>query len=199
MTPYLFIVAAWLVFGVLHSLMASKRVKEWVRLKMVSFYHYYRLLYNLLALLTFGLVLGAHRSAPAEYLWVPYGWMSYLGATVILLGLVVIGMAVRQYDLSEFTGLDVFRKSHASSASSLIRSGILRYVRHPLYSGTILISIGLFLFTPTISNSLLALFTMLYIRIGIYFEEKKLIDTYGETYQHYQRQVPMLWPLPRRS
>lgn len=194
MTPYLSIIAAWILFGVLHSLLASKPAKEWARLRMAHHHHLYRLLYNLLALLTFGLVLYAHRAAPADYLWTTPGWLSYLGAAVIFMGLVIVGLAAWQYDLREFTGLDVFRRGHSSS--SLIRSGVLRYVRHPLYSGTILVSIGWFLSAPTISNGLLVVFTTLYIRIGIYFEEKKLIDTHGEAYLHYQKQVPMLWPFP---
>jgi protein-S-isoprenylcysteine O-methyltransferase Ste14 len=35
----------------------------------------------------------------------------------------------------------------------------------------------------------------IYLFIGIYFEEKKLIEVFGEKYEKYQQDVPMLIPL----
>ncbi len=34
----------------------------------------------------------------------------------------------------------------------------------------------------------------LYVRIGIYFEEKKLVKEFGDIYNKYKLQVPMLIP-----
>jgi protein-S-isoprenylcysteine O-methyltransferase Ste14 len=34
----------------------------------------------------------------------------------------------------------------------------------------------------------------IYLFVGIYFEEKKLIEVFGEKYKKYQHDVPMLIP-----
>jgi protein-S-isoprenylcysteine O-methyltransferase Ste14 len=39
--------------------------------------------------------------------------------------------------------------------------------------------------------------TTAYILIALRFEERDLIDTLGEAYLDYRKQVPMLVPLPR--
>jgi len=72
--------------------------------------------------------------------------------------------------------------------------GILRYVRHPLYLGMILALFGVLVYQPTWANLIFLLAASLYIRIGIYFEERKLIGEFGELYRHYRRRVPMLVP-----
>jgi protein-S-isoprenylcysteine O-methyltransferase Ste14 len=44
------------------------------------------------------------------------------------------------------------------------------------------------------------LFWSLYMYIGSFHEERRLIHEFGETYRAYQRQVPRLFPrLPLRS
>jgi methanethiol S-methyltransferase len=199
MYSYWSIVLAWLLFGSLHSITASPPVKAWFERRLGRLYQYYRLLYNLVALGTFWVVLASHRNAPVNYLWVPGRAEQLAGITVLVVGLVVLWLAVRQYDMREFTGLDVFWKNPPTYAPQLKQGGILGYVRHPLYSGTILVVVALFIINPTISHGLMVVFTTLYIRVGIYFEERKLIQTFGSSYQYYQKRVPMLWPLLRHK
>jgi protein-S-isoprenylcysteine O-methyltransferase Ste14 len=53
---------------------------------------------------------------------------------------------------------------------------------------------GYFLTLPLPSTLLMVVVLSLYIRIGIYFEEQKLIQEFGEQYETYRKKVPMLWP-----
>jgi protein-S-isoprenylcysteine O-methyltransferase Ste14 len=71
-----------------------------------------------------------------------------------------------------------------------------RYIRHPIHAGTI---IGLWA-TPSMSNThlLLSIGMTLYIFIGLRFEEKDLIKTFGERYKNYIDSTPMLIPFTKK-
>jgi methanethiol S-methyltransferase len=72
---------------------------------------------------------------------------------------------------------------------------LYRYVRHPLYTGLLLS----FWCVPlmTAGRLVFALGSSAYILIGIAFEERDLIQQFGERYRRYRTEVGML--LPRRS
>lgn len=74
---------------------------------------------------------------------------------------------------------------------------LYRLVRHPLYLGFLMV----FWATPdmTAGHLLFALLSTVYILIGVHFEEKDLVDLFGERYQRYQQSVAMLVPLTKRK
>ena len=91
------------------------------------------------------------------------------------------------------------RQGFGSSAREpVLRTPLLyRWVRHPLYFGTLLA----FWSAPTMSLGHLlfsALFSV-YILIGVRHEERDLVRLFGEAYRSYQAAVPMLIPIPRRT
>jgi protein-S-isoprenylcysteine O-methyltransferase Ste14 len=70
-------------------------------------------------------------------------------------------------------------------------------VRHPLYTA----GLAFIWFTPLMTVNLLVLNIGLtvYIVIGAYFEERKLLREFGPAYAEYQRRTPMLVPGLRGS
>lgn len=82
----------------------------------------------------------------------------------------------------------------ASAPAELKIEGIHRYVRHPLYSGTILFVAGLFFVFPTLGNLIAVVLLIGYVLLGIVFEEKKLMKEFGENYKDYKLKVPGLIP-----
>ena len=74
----------------------------------------------------------------------------------------------------------------------MIERGLYRYVRHPLYT----LSILFIWLTPVLTWNALALNigVTLYMVIGSYFEERKLLDAFGEEYAGYRQRTPMLVP-----
>jgi protein-S-isoprenylcysteine O-methyltransferase Ste14 len=80
----------------------------------------------------------------------------------------------------------------------LLKDGIYRVVRHPRYlsAGLAVIANALFVDYVGVYVLILLLFPLGYPMLV--FEERDLIDRFGEEYRQYQREVPQLLPrLPR--
>lgn len=78
--------------------------------------------------------------------------------------------------------------------SGFVQEGVFRLVRHPMYTGSML----LFLSFVILSYSILALGVWVFICVFYYFvskhEEKLLYLKLGQTYQNYKNEVPMFIP-----
>ena len=98
---------------------------------------------------------------------------------------------VLQTDTLSFIGLRQLVESD-SKPGTLVTSGLYRFVRHPLYSAGLL-----FLWlTPTMTVNQLTVYicATIYIFIGAYFEERKLLREYGAVYAEYKSVTPMIIP-----
>ena len=69
---------------------------------------------------------------------------------------------------------------------------LYKFVRHPLQSG---ILIGVWASpTMTATHCMLSAGLSIYVMVGLFFEEKSLVDEFGDQYREYQRRVAMLIP-----
>lgn len=179
----------WLSYGLLHSLMASSQIKRWSDDNLGLNGRYYRLLFIVIAFLSVFAPLFYHLTLPSTQLWPLGTFQKLMGAVLATSGVFIIKRAFGNYSLSSFIGL-----KKEESDPILITNGLQSKVRHPLYTGTLMFFWGWFIFSNSSSNLALALAMHAYTLIGIVWEERKLVETFGEAYIDYQKRVPKLWP-----
>lgn len=192
MKPEIILVLLWLAYGIVHTLLASHIVKSFFTKLLGSFSKYYRLTYNGLAILLILPILKYQISIPSQLLLEKSLFNQILGGLMMTSGLFLTYKALTSYDLAEFIGIQ--SSQHPPKFSTFKKDELLSVIRHPLYLGILVFLWGWFGFSGLLSSLLTALSLTIYIRIGIYFEEKKLVQQFGKSYQDYQKEVPMLIP-----
>lgn len=176
----------FLLFALLHSLLAVPRVKE--KLRQLP---WYRLSYNVLSLILLGWMMMAWQSTRVLYL-VP-GIGNLLMQALQFLSLLAMLVCLRQTGLKSFLGL----QREERDGDELCTSGCYALVRHPLYA----LSLLFFLLNPVMTTRWLTLTILgtLYMLFGAALEERRLLLKHGERYARYQRSVPFLLPRFRRT
>ena len=182
----LFSLAIW---GVIHSFLASHFVKGMISLK-AGGADFYRLAYNLFAAVSFLPILYLMRTLPDQPVYQvhsPWNLVMFGGQ---LLAMLMLFVAFLQTDSLSFVGLRQLFEKEKSGA--LVTRGLYRMVRHPLYTFSLLF---IWLTSSMSQNSLTVYIgATLYVLIGTYFEERKLLRDFGEAYAEYKRRTPMLIP-----
>ena len=176
------------MYFILHSLLAAEPVKHWFQSSFGISRQVYRIAYNLFNL--FGLVslLWFHDHTNSTLLFPGTIISAVLGVLITMVGLVLMILSAREYHLPSFLG---FKKE---THMPLQVKGLHRYVRHPLYSGTLLFFIGICIAFPFYKNWILLLLMIVYLFIGMRLEEKKLINVFGDEYKSYMKRVKRLIP-----
>ncbi|PHN07941.1 methanethiol S-methyltransferase [Flavilitoribacter nigricans] len=192
------------IFAIQHSVMARKGFKKWWTQVIPDPIE--RSTYVLFSSLVLILLI---------WKWQPMGgviwslsspFLSGLLVAVSLLGYTLILASSFMIDHFDFVGLrQVWRYFRNQSYEPLkfTTAYLYKYVRHPLYLGFI---IGAWA-TPVMTTTHLtfAVIITAYTLVGIYFEEKDLVNFHGKVYSNYQSRIPKLIPgfrkkeLPRET
>ena len=192
-SSFLWILLACALYGALHSLLAGHRAKEFARRQFgPADARYYRLFFSLQGAVTvLPIFILAWRLPDAEIYRIPTPW-SLFTLLLQILALVGLYVGVSQTGALKFLGLDALFPSTNTGSVQLVTGGLYRWVRHPLYTCSLL----LLWLVPTMTWNLLALAIGLtvYILIGIIFEESKLLREFGPAYAEYRRRTPGLIP-----
>lgn len=181
---YGLLVLAWFAFGLTHSLLASKKVKDSLGLSDLN----YRRAYNLQSIILLLAILLYGATIEPTYFLENSQANKAIGLMFATFGYLLLKLAFKQISLAAFLGFKVEEKKE------LITTGIYARVRHPLYTATILVLIGFLIFSPNYTNAVHASCVILYIVIGALFEERRLERVFGEAYKSYKKKTPFLIP-----
>ena len=187
------------IFAVQHSVMARQWFKRaWTRLVPPPIERSTYVLFASLALLLLfwkwepmGGVLWSVEKPTAR---ITLQGLSLAGWVIVLISTFLIN----HFELFGLRQVYLHLKGREYTPMSFKTPTLYNYLRHPLYFGLVLA----FWLTPvmTVAHFVFALSTTSYILIGIQLEERDLLHFYGDAYQAYRSQVPMLFPwLPKKK
>jgi len=178
------------MFYTIHSVLASLSVKHWIGLFLPYIFKFYRLFYNFISITSLVGVLIFQVSIPVILLIDTPFWLRVISVIFLVSGIIVMILAFNNYPLTEFIGF----KREQEAFSKLSIQGINQWVRHPLYSGILLGIIGFVFWEISLRGVISAFALLIYVVIGIYLEEQKLVAVFGEEYIQYQKRVKKLIP-----
>lgn len=172
--------ALFTVFAAHHSLFARDHVKAWMAAIVPD--RLIRSVYVWTASLLLALVVVAWRPVGGD-LYRAGGWTRYGHTLIQLAGIALIARSVRVIEALELAGI-----RSGGRPGALQTAGPYRFVRHPLYSGWMLIVFGAAHMTG--DRAAFAAMTTLYLLMAMPWEERSLERTFGDAYAHYKRRVP---------
>jgi protein-S-isoprenylcysteine O-methyltransferase Ste14 len=186
------LVAAWCF---LHSAMISISVTEYLKRNLGPAFRFYRLFYNVVAVITLVPVVVFADSVRTQPI---FSWDGYLRIVqVALLGTAALlfFLGARHYDARQLLGIKQIREGTSdkaiTSSGKLDTSGVLGMIRHPWYAGGMLL---VWARPLDVSVIIVNIILTAYLLIGTLLEEKKLVREFGEEYRAYQARVSMFIP-----
>lgn len=200
----LLIIFLFALFAISHSFLASRKLKKTLAKKIGKKVAFYRLFYNISAIIFFAAV---YTLAPEPDLIIydlqyPFDIITFALQILSLVGLV---WAVSQIDLKEFLGISQINRylrgeynaEDLDQKQTFNITGASKFTRHPIYLFCILF-LGL---RPTMSLFYMIMFIccVIYFYVGSFYEERKLVEIFGNDYKSYQKKVPRIFPIKLRS
>jgi methanethiol S-methyltransferase len=183
--------AAWIVYCVLHSILASGKVKRTAQQWLGKAYRYYRFGYTVFAFIGLVAILIYQVAIDSPLMFESGLAVKLAGAVFAAVGAAMVMLNIIKYFM-QLSGVKWLTKTDVDV--KLERRGLHGYVRHPLYLSTFLFIWALWMVYPYLSLLIANIIITLYTLIALKFEEEKLIAEFGEEYRMYQREVPMILP-----
>jgi len=175
-TGYLSLSLLVIAWCVLHSAMISASVTEYLKERLGPKFRFYRLFFNLIAVLTLIPVALFAYSMQTQMIFSWNGYMRIGQVTILGIAVLLFFLGGRHYDARQVLGITQIRAGTSNTVitdtGELDTSGILGITRHPWYLATIL-----FIWARQLDVSAVLVNVILtsYLIVGTCLEEKKLL------------------------
>ena len=195
-TNYVILISLLILWCSIHSLMIDNKFIEIVENMFKSHFRYYRLFYNIFAIISLMPIILYSYSLPSliYFQWDGYFIIPQVFLLIIALILLIAGSI--NYNFLQFLGIQqiIENKSNKSLSKDgiLKREGILNITRHPWYTAFIII---LWVRELNSTTLIINIIFSVYVVVGTFLEEKKLKVEFREAYTNYQKDVSMLFPI----
>jgi methanethiol S-methyltransferase len=182
------------IFAVQHSVMARKPFKRWLTQYIPAAVE--RSTYVLFASLSLVLLFWQWRPMPMVIWHIADPTMATAVTSLAFFGWLLVFSSTFMINHFELFGLQQVVSNLAGRGGSeqprFRTPALYKLVRHPIYLGFIIA----FWAAPTMTlgHLLFAAVTTAYIFVGIFFEERDLVEEFGEEYRRYRARVSMLVP-----
>lgn len=192
------VLVGMVLYAFSHSLLAG-RGKTWFRRRWGerAYHGLYRLIYNILAVILLLPILYLVVWHPGPIVWAWSLDRELILFAIQILGIVGFAISLFQIDFMRFSGLTQFRVYLSGGTlplpdEPLQTRGMYALVRHPLY----LFSMLLVWPVTTMTGAYLgfAIGVTGYFLLGSFYEERRMVEYYGQDYLDYRRRVPWLIP-----
>jgi protein-S-isoprenylcysteine O-methyltransferase Ste14 len=169
---YLVLAVLWIAWCVLHSAMISVSVTDYLKRRLGIAFRFYRFTFNMVALPTLVPVAMYERAINGHWAFWWQGSNVFFQIMLLAVAFLLFFAGARHYDFLDTTG-------------------ILGIIRHPWYTGSIIVIWARGLMPATVVTNIIL---TIYLIVGAYLEERKLVIKYGQKYRTYQQKVPMFIP-----
>lgn len=192
------------LYGFIHSVLASERVKIFFKKVFGKVIAFYRLLYNIFSFIGLYIIwdLSPHPSLQIYKLPNPYNYLVLIPQILAIAGIIWCFKYISFKDFLGLNQIDRYLKNEYTNDEldenyTLRIEGPYKYSRHPIY----FFSIVFLLFRPEMNLFYLTVFTSFtaYFYIGSYYEEKKMIRLFGDEYRNYQKKIPRIFPIKLKN
>ncbi len=119
---------------------------------------------------------------PGAHIWI------ITGTVTVMLGLIVAFIARRTLSKNWSSDIDI-KQEH-----ELITTGVYGYVRHPIYTGILLMAAGTVIYTDRIGMVIFFLILLSFFLFKSKEEEEILTKHFGEEYSAYKKRVKKIIP-----
>jgi protein-S-isoprenylcysteine O-methyltransferase Ste14 len=122
---------------------------------------------------------------------------STLAVTIAALACLLLGTVLRVWGTA-YLGSAVM-SGLSMQGNVLVAAGPYRYVRNPLYLGSLLLALGVSILMPPAGAALFLTLFCLFVWLLVSQEERFLAERQGEPYRQYLRGVPRFFPRLRSA
>jgi protein-S-isoprenylcysteine O-methyltransferase Ste14 len=200
----LIIVILFALFAVLHTFLASNKIKKLIVEHAGNRIAFYRIFYNITSIILFLFVyLLAPKPDVIVYdLHYPYDIVTFAVQIISLFGFL---WPLKVINGKEFLGISQIKRFVDNSykiedldeIQEFTTRGAYKCMRHPIY----FFSVVFLAFRPTMDLFYLTMLicSIIYFYVGSIYEERKLVEKFGEQYIEYQKRVPRIFPVKFRK